>query len=157
MQIGHKVSSRDRKMGAGLQHNQMINISTRAADERRAGALDGVAKYDGTGKAPTNGAGGGGEPAVPALALGLLKQWACGKGLHEHDGGAGGRDGRTKPWRASEACVATIATGGAAPSVAIIGAGGNIGARLHEVASANPPPPPHSLPLVLPSLLTVPW
>ena len=94
-----------------------------------------------------------------ALLLALLRAApAAGKGLHEHDGGAGGRDGRrTKPWRASEACVATIATGGAAPSVAIIGAGGNIGSRLHEVASANPPPPPHSLPLVLPSLLTVPW
>ena len=101
MQIGHKVSSRDRKKGAGVHHNQMSNISTRAADERRAGALDGVAKYDGTGKAPTTGTGGGGEPAVPALALGLLKRffgggepavpalalgllkrWACGKGLH---------------------------------------------------------------------------
>ena len=88
-----------------------------------------------------------------ALLLALLRA-APAAGAH---GGAGGRDGRTKPWRASEACVATIATGGAAPSVAIIGAGGNIGARLHEVASANPPPPPHSLPLVLPSLLTVPW
>ena len=154
MQIGHKVSSHDRKLGYGSHHSEMGNMSTRAADERRARTLDGVAKYDGTGKAPTTGT----EPAVPALALGLLKRWACGKGLHEHDGGAGGRDGRTKPWRASEACVATIATGGAAPSVAIIGAGGNIGARLHEVASANPPPPPHSLPyLVLPSLLTVPW
>ena len=53
MQIGHKVSSRDRNKGAGRHHNQMSNISTRAADERRARALDGVAKYDGTGKAPT--------------------------------------------------------------------------------------------------------
>ncbi|EOD07797.1 hypothetical protein EMIHUDRAFT_471796, partial [Emiliania huxleyi CCMP1516] len=71
-----------------------------------------------------------------ALLLALLRAApAAGKGLHEHDGGAGGRDGRrTKPWRASEACVAT---GGAAPSVAIIGAGGNIGSRLHEVLSAN--------------------
>ena len=86
MQIGHKVSSRDREKGAGSQHVEMSNISTRAADERRAGALDGVAEYDGTGKAPTTGT----EPAVPALALGLLKRWACGKGLHEHDGGAGG-------------------------------------------------------------------
>ena len=90
MQIGHKVSSRDRERGFGSQHNQMTNISPRAADERRAGALDGVATYDGTGKVPTPGTGGGGEPAaVPALALGLLKRWACGKGLHEHDGGAG--------------------------------------------------------------------
>ena len=62
-----------------MQHNQMINISTRAADERRAGALDGVAKYDGTGKAPTpTDTGGGGEPAtVPALALGAsAEEWA---------------------------------------------------------------------------------
>ena len=211
MQIGHKVSKSDHNTGSGSHHVEMSHMSIRAADERRARALDGVVKYDATGKggasaAPTAGTGGGGEPAaVPALALGLLKRWACGKGLHEHDGGAGGGGARvldpisksfamaevgivgralssskargrarspttavgralssavgralsspskTKPKpdespaprRASEACVAT---GGAAPSVAIIGAGGNIGSRLHEVCSLGQPSHSFSLP-----------